>query len=47
MKWADKKTKNARESMKKIFQNIHEHFQKRNNSSDPWNKNKKDKDSWE
>ena len=47
VKWADKKTKTARESMKKIFQNIHEHFQKRNNSSDPWNKNKKDKDSWE
>lgn len=29
VKWADKKTKNARENMKKIFQNIHGHFQKK------------------
>lgn len=47
VKWADKKTKNARENMKKIFKNIYERLEKRNNSSNSWNKNKKDKDSWE
>ena len=47
IKWTNKKTQNSKESMKKTFKNIYSILRKRKYSSNFWNRNKKNKDSWE
>lgn len=47
IKWTNKKTQDSKESMKKTFKNIYSILRKRKYSSNFWNRNKKNKDSWE